>query len=83
MIFLILIFGLNVFLVKVYGELEYWFLIIKVVMVIIFFIVGVFIIVGIFGGEVIGFFNFIVGDVLFKGGFFVILGIFLIVGFFF
>lgn len=49
--------------------------------VIIFLIVGVLTIVGILGGEVIGFSNFTTGDAPFKGGFFAILGTFLIAGF--
>ncbi|KAF3479397.1 hypothetical protein OK15_00020, partial [Listeria monocytogenes] len=49
--------------------------------VIIFLIVGVLTIVGILGGEVIGFSNFTAGDAPFKGGFFAILGTFLIAGF--
>nr|WP_221635939.1 amino acid permease [Listeria seeligeri] len=80
-IFLILIFGLNALSVKAYGESEYWFSIIKVATVIVFLIVGVLTIVGILGGEVIGFSNFTAGDAPFKGGFFAILGTFLIAGF--
>ncbi|RJA39471.1 amino acid permease [Listeria monocytogenes] len=80
-IFLILIFGLNALSVKAYGESEYWFSIIKVATVIIFLIVGVLTIVGILGGEVIGFSNFTADDAPFKGGFFAILGTFLIAGF--
>ncbi|EJD3300927.1 amino acid permease [Listeria monocytogenes] len=80
-IFLILIFGLNALSVKAYGESEYWFSIIKVATVIIFLIVSVLTIVGILGGEVIGFSNFTAGDAPFKGGFFAILGTFLIAGF--
>ncbi|HAO6037787.1 TPA: amino acid permease [Listeria monocytogenes] len=80
-IFLLLIFGLNALSVKAYGESEYWFSIIKVATVIIFLIVGVLTIVGILGGEAIGFSNFTAGDAPFKGGFFAILGTFLIAGF--
>ncbi|MBC6298007.1 amino acid permease [Listeria sp. FSL L7-1517] len=80
-IFLILIFGLNALSVKAYGESEYWFSIIKVATVIIFLIVGVLTIVGILGGEAIGFSNFTTGEAPFKGGFFAILGTFLIAGF--
>ncbi|EAG5354405.1 amino acid permease [Listeria monocytogenes] len=80
-IFLILIFGLNALSVKAYGESEYWFSIIKVATVIIFLIVGVLTIVGILGGEFIGFSNFTAGNAPFKGGFFAILGTFLIAGF--
>ncbi|MBC1972387.1 amino acid permease [Listeria welshimeri] len=80
-IFLILIFGLNALSVKAYGESEYWFSIIKVATVIIFLIVGVLTIIGILGGEAIGFSNFTTGDAPLKGGFFAILGTFLIAGF--
>lgn len=82
-VFLVIIVGLNIFLLKVYGELEYWFVGIKVVIVIIFLIVGVLMIVGIMGGSEIGFYNYVVDDGLFYGGIKFIFVIFLIVGFLF
>lgn len=73
--FLLLIFLLNYLSVKGYGEGEYWFSFVKVSAVVIFIIVGLLMIFGIMGGEVIGFKNFTVDDAPFSGGF---LGVFII-----
>lgn len=73
--FLLLIFFLNYLSVKGYGEGEYWFSFIKVSAVIIFIIVGLLMIFGIMGGEVIGFKNFTLDDAPFSGGF---LGVFIV-----
>lgn len=70
-----LIFFLNYLSVKGYGEGEYWFSFIKVSAVIIFIIVGLLMIFGIMGGEVIGFKNFTLDDAPFSGGF---LGVFIV-----
>ncbi|MEK4028362.1 MULTISPECIES: amino acid permease [Bacillaceae] len=75
MSFLALIFLLNYLSVKGYGEGEYWFSFIKVSAVIIFIIVGLLMIFGIMGGEVIGFKNFTVDEAPFSGGF---LGVFIV-----
>ncbi|MNZ53028.1 Lysine-specific permease [compost metagenome] len=80
-LFLALILGLNVLSVKGYGESEYWFATIKVAVVIIFLIVGLLIILGIMGGEAVGFKNFTAGDAPFHGGFFTFLGVFMAAGF--
>ncbi|MEC0125926.1 amino acid permease [Paenibacillus pabuli] len=81
LLFLVLIFALNVLSVKGYGESEYWFAIIKVTTVIIFLTVGVLMIFGIMGGEAVGFSNFTIGDAPFHGGFFAVLGVFMAAGF--
>lgn len=81
LLFLALIFALNVLSVKGYGESEYWFAIIKVATVVIFLTVGVLMIFGIIGGEAVGFSNFTVGDAPFHGGFFAVLGVFMAAGF--
>ncbi|WP_440112706.1 amino acid permease [Paenibacillus sp. QZ-Y1] len=81
LLFLVLIFSLNVLSVKGYGESEYWFAIIKVATVIIFLAVGVLMIFGIMGGEAVGFSNFTMGDAPFHGGFFAVLGVFMAAGF--
>ncbi|MFS0873506.1 amino acid permease [Paenibacillus xylanilyticus] len=81
LLFLVLIFALNVLSVKGYGESEYWFAIIKVATVIIFLTVGVLMIFGIMGGEAVGFSNFTVGDAPIHGGFFAVLGVFMAAGF--
>ncbi|MBD7970681.1 amino acid permease [Paenibacillus gallinarum] len=81
LLFLLLIVGLNVLSVKGYGESEYWFAFIKIITVVIFLIVGVMMIVGIIGGEAIGFTNFTIGDAPMHGGFFALLGVFMAAGF--
>ncbi|TCP20961.1 lysine:proton symporter (AAT family) [Scopulibacillus darangshiensis] len=80
-LFLVIIFILNYLSVKGYGEGEYWFSFIKVATVIIFIIVGILMIIGVFNGKPIGFKNFTVGDAPFHGGFLATLGIFLAAGF--
>jgi lysine-specific permease len=80
-LFLLLMFALNYLSVKGYGESEYWFSFIKVATVIIFIIVGLMMVVGIMGGDAVGFKNFTAGDAPFHGGFMAILGIFMIAGF--
>lgn len=39
-IFLIIIVGINFMGVRIYGELEYWFALIKIIIVIVFIIIG-------------------------------------------
>jgi lysine-specific permease len=78
---LVIMFLLNYLSVKGFGEAEYWFSLIKVVTVIIFLIVSFFMIVGIMGGEAVGFRNFTIGDAPFHGGFMATLGIFMAAGF--
>lgn len=83
-IFLGIMFGFNVIFVCGFGESEFWFVLIKVVMVVIFIGVGLVIIFGImYGVELFGFSNFIMGDVFFVGGFQVMVGVVMIVGFLF
>ena len=85
-LFLIIIFGLNALSVRVYGESEYWFALIKVVTVIIFIVIGLLTIVGIMGGKFVGFETFTAGEgpILgdgFSGSLLTILGVFLVAGF--
>ena len=85
-IFLIIIFALNSLSVRVYGESEYWFALIKVVTVIIFIGIGILTILGIMGGEFVGFDTFTKGDGPILGGnlggsLLSILGVFLVAGF--
>jgi AAT family amino acid transporter/lysine-specific permease len=80
-LFLGLIFILNALSIRSYGESEYWFALIKVVAIIVFIIIGLLTILGIFGGDMIGFKNFTTGEAPFKGGFLSIISIFLIAGF--
>ncbi|OYD08189.1 gamma-aminobutyrate permease [Paludifilum halophilum] len=80
-LFLILITGLNYLSVKGYGESEYWFALIKVSTVIIFIVVGLLMILGIMGGEAVGFRNFTIEDAPFHGGWLAALSIFMVAGF--
>lgn len=80
-LFLVIIVGLNVLSSKAYGESEYWFAGIKVVTVLIFIVIGVLMIVGIMGGNQVGFHNFTIEDGPFHGGIASIFSIFLIAGF--
>lgn len=80
--FLVLFFFLNVLFVCVYGESEFWFVIIKVMVVIVFLVFGIFMIVGVMG-IFFGLFYWCCGDVFFVYGFGGILIVFFIVGFFF
>ncbi|WCN39492.1 amino acid permease [Aneurinibacillus uraniidurans] len=80
-LFLLLMFGFNYLSVKGYGESEYWFAIIKVITVIVFIIIGLLMIVGIIGGEAVGFRNLTIGNAPFNGGFMAMLGVFMAAGF--
>jgi len=80
-IFLVLIFGLNVLSVKGYGESEFWFSTIKVATIIIFIVIGLLMIFGIMKGHTGGFDNFTKGEAPFKGGLMSIFSVFMIVGF--
>lgn len=80
-LFLVLMLGLNLLSVKGYGETEYWFALIKVITIIVFIALGLLMIVGIWGGEFLGFRNFTIGDAPFSGGFLTVLGVFMAAGF--
>ncbi|MDQ0148273.1 amino acid permease [Eubacterium multiforme] len=80
-IFLVLIVGLNLLSAKAYGESEFWFASIKVITVLIFIAVGVLMILGIMGGNTIGFKNLHANGGPFVGGIKSIFSIFLIAGF--
>lgn len=78
---LVLLVGLNLVSVRVYGETEYWFAIIKVIAVIVFLFAGTLTIIGIIGPGAPGFTNWTIGDAPFVGGFGAILPVFLVAGF--
>ncbi|RXK33009.1 lysine transporter [Arsenophonus endosymbiont of Bemisia tabaci Asia II 3] len=81
-IFLFIIFMLNYISVKGFGEAEYWFSLIKVITVIIFIVVGILMIIGIFrGAENAGWHNWQIGEAPFVGGFSAMIGVAMIVGF--
>jgi len=80
--FLLLMFGLNAFSVRGFGEAEYWFSMIKVVTIIVFLLIGLAMIFGIMhGGPQSGWQNFTVGDAPFVGGVPAMVGVAMIAGF--
>ncbi len=80
-LFLVILFALNYLSTRAYGESEYWFAGAKVITVIIFFVVGTLMILGISGGGSPGFSNWQIQEAPFVGGFSAILAIFMIAGF--
>jgi lysine-specific permease len=87
MLGVVLLFLLNYFAVAVYGEAEFWFAGIKVVVIIVFLVMGVLMIFGIMKSDpsqyssLAPFANWTKGDAPFPGGFTGIIGIFMIAGF--
>lgn len=86
MLFLAILFSLNLLSAKAYGESEYWFAGIKVVTIIIFLVIGVLMIIGIMGGKSPGFSNWVLtdgngGKAPFVGGVFTMINVFLVAGF--
>lgn len=80
--FLAVIFCINFFSVKGFGESEFWFALIKVIAVIVFIAIGLASIIGImYGVESPGFSNFTVGDAPFVGGLQAMIGVVMIAGF--
>ena len=81
-LFIAVVLTFNFLSVRVFGEAEYWFAMIKVATVIIFIIVSFLMIFGLIGGQdPIGFKNFFVEEAPFHGGIFAIFGVFLVAGF--
>lgn len=80
-VFLVILFVLNAFTVRGFGESEFWFASIKVITVIIFLVVGVLMIFGILGGKSPGFANWHIGDAPFVNGWWGVMGVFMIAGF--
>ncbi|KAI9485749.1 MAG: amino acid permease/ SLC12A domain-containing protein [Benjaminiella poitrasii] len=54
-IFMLLILAINLVGVKLFGELEYWFAILKILIVLVFIIIGICVTTGGLGGDTIGF----------------------------
>ena len=81
-IFLAIIFGINALTVKGFGESEFFFSLIKVLAIIAFIIIGIWMIVKIMltpGAE--AFANWSIGDAPFVGGFQALIGVAMIAGF--
>lgn len=81
LVVLVYIIIVNALAVSSFGEVEYWLAIIKVVTVILFLLIGVAVIFGILGGQMIGFHNLTYKRAPFVGGFPTILSVFLVAGF--
>ncbi|MCY1039292.1 amino acid permease [Staphylococcus nepalensis] len=80
-IFLVILFLLNIFSVKAFGETEFWLSLVKVATIIIFIVIGVLTIIGILGGQTYGFSNYVTGEAPFVGGISGFLGVLLVAGF--
>ena len=81
-LFIVIVLSFNLLSVKVFGEAEYWFAMIKVATVIIFIIVSFLMVFGLLkGNDPIGFKNFFYEDAPFHGGIFTVFGVFLVAGF--
>ena len=85
-LFLVILFILNLTSARAYGEGEYWFASIKVITIITFIIVGTLMIFGIMGGHSPGFSNFTLSDGNgnkgpFIGGIVAMINVFLLAGF--
>ncbi len=80
---LAIMFSFNVLSVKGFGEGEYWFAMIKIVVIVVFLGTSILHIIGILGGDnpPAGFANFNIGDGPFNGDFFFMLGVFMVAGF--
>lgn len=77
-----IVFTINYFSVRVYGETEFWLSLLKVVAVIIFLIVGVLVIFGVLGNHhMIGLRNFTYKKAPFVNGFLGIISAFVVSGF--
>lgn len=80
-LFILFMFGINILSVKHYGEMEFWLSLVKVITIVVFIMLGIAMIFGIFKGNPIGFHNLTIGDAPFHGGFLSILSVFMIAGF--
>lgn len=81
-LFLAIMFALNFFSVKGFGESEFWFALVKVIAVVGFIVLGLATIVGIMRGMPSpGLSNFTVGDAPFVGGLPAMIGVAMIAGF--
>lgn len=80
-IFLVLLFLLNIFSVKAFGETEFWLSLIKVITIFVFIIVGILTILGVLGGKTYGLNFYTVDEAPFVGGISGFLAVLLVAGF--
>jgi lysine-specific permease len=78
---LVILVCINVFSVKGYGEIEYWISLVKIVIVIIFIIVGICVDTGAAGGVYYGVSNFHLPGGAFPNGFFGVFNVFITAAF--
>lgn len=78
---LVIILGINLMSVGVFGETEFWMSVIKVVTIFLFLGIGVLTILGIMGGHFVGLHNFTYKKAPFVGGIPAIIGVFVVAGF--
>lgn len=81
MLFFFLIFSLNLLAVGFYGESEYWLSIVKVIAILVFIMLGVLMVLGIFGYHAINFHNWVLGDAPFHRGWAGFASVLLVAGF--
>ncbi|MDN6794962.1 MAG: amino acid permease [Propionibacterium sp.] len=80
-VFLTLLVTLNALSARAYGESEFWFSTIKVVVIVVFLVLGVLMIFGVLGGRSPGLENWRTGEAPFVGGGMGILAVFMVAGF--
>ncbi|KAG0210905.1 hypothetical protein BGX28_008742 [Mortierella sp. GBA30] len=80
-IIIVALVAINMLGVSVYGEIEYWFSILKVVTIIVFIICGILVDSGAVGGHTYGVENWQIPGAPFKGGFRAFLSVLVSVGF--
>lgn len=81
LLFLSVLFIVNMGSVKGFGEAEFWMSFVKVSVVCLFIVVGGLLVFGIVGHHVVGIHNWCVGEGPFPNGWVAILGVFMIAGF--
>jgi lysine-specific permease len=80
-LFLGLFVGLNIYSVRGFGEAEYWMSLLKVIVVVVFILIGTAMILGLTGHNAVGFDYWKIGDAPFHGGMLTIFSAFIVVGF--
>ncbi|KAF8978214.1 hypothetical protein BGZ46_006712 [Entomortierella lignicola] len=81
LIIIVIMVGINMMGVKAYGELEYWFSILKVVTIIMFIFCGILVDAGVLGGTKYGMAAWHIPGAPFKGGFLGFIRTFVAVGY--
>lgn len=79
--FLITVVGFNALSTRAFGEAEYWFSLIKVIVIVIFILAGTALALGFTQHESVGFKNWYTGDAPFHGGWLAVFSAFMIAGF--